>query len=111
MTLEQLLNKLIEKGWKPFGKKYKNVCREPNKWHSYMFDHDVYYRREITAKESWLWQFVCENGMVVEKENEIKMWDDIHSYDYISVEYRLIETSLKNEDELEQFLLDNIKVE
>ena len=50
--MEELLNKLIEKGWEPFGIKYKDVCKEPNKWHSYMFDHDVYYRREIASKES-----------------------------------------------------------
>ena len=123
MTLEELLNKLIEKGWKPFGKEYDHIFMRWAwklcfRWkfknstgdNAYDYYYDDYCFRKIFSKESLLWQFVCENGMVIEKENEIKMWDDIHSYDYISVEYRLIECALCDEDKLEQFLLDKIKI-
>lgn len=116
--LEQLLNSLIEKGWKPFGKKYKTVCREPNEWHSYMFDHDVYFRREIASKESWLWQFVCQNDMVDKKKIWIyyemfleENWIDAKNYRPFSlVERLIIESALCDEDKLEDFLLSNINV-
>ena len=76
--------------------------------------------RELVSKESWLWQFVCENGMV--KEGDVKnfvwtryehTWFEpqyplVHKWN--SAEYRLIESSLKDESELEEFLLSNIKI-
>ena len=36
-------------------------------------------------------------------------WED--QYNYTDYRYRLIETSLKNEDDLEEFLLENIEVD
>ena len=113
--MEKLLNKLIEKGWKPFGRKYKDVCREPNEWHSYMFDHDVYYRREIASKESWLWQFVCENGMIKNGTyTRWENWNTVLEKNYVFYDnqttYRLIEIALCDEDKLEDFILDNVKI-
>ena len=118
--METLLNKILEKGWKPFG--WKDIKRITNEWWFVCFVHksekrpwlsEVSYR-ELCSKESWLRQFVCENGMVksIWSEIEIKNLNEwywvIRDTDY---EYRLIETSLKNEDELEQILLDNIKID
>lgn len=74
--------------------------------------------RELVSKESWLWQFVCENGMIP-KENHERVYD-VSWWEYwvdckaqiISreLEYRLIESALKDESELEKFILDNVKI-
>jgi len=130
--LEQLLNSLIEKGWKPRGEYKIHSC----KYIEWKFKSEytiawllqVLYRslRELVSKESWLWQFVCENGMVRRIEaNSWYIWELVDNYsdddevikrynsfwekgsDY---QYRLIESSLKDESELEDFLLSNIKV-
>jgi hypothetical protein len=122
--LEELLNKLIEKGWCPFwDKRITNVSwKMQYVWtYNWVFwsNHNVVQfwksTRELTSKSSWLWQFVCENGMV----NDNKQYSFIKrswkwrtdERNQKSYKYRLIETSLKNEDELEQFLLDNIKID
>ena len=125
--LEQLLNSLIEKGWKPFGKGWLNLRRLSgiHKWWLLLHEPstrvaDNYSLRDIVSKSSGLWQFVCENNLapIVATEEWIKHYykdiddDNLISWENIQptteYEYRLIETSLKNEDELEQFLLDNI---
>ena len=87
--------------------------------------------RTLCSKESWLWQFCEKNWMIdwhkydsktyeVRIENWIKrrevwpewevstkeIWRPRHS-----AEYRLIESALCDEDKLEEFLLQNIKVE
>lgn len=121
--MEELLNKLIEKGWRPFGNHkwkywYDNLEINNTKkkmymsfftWTSWRYV-ESHWLREICSKESWLWQFCCENGMVVRKRQWTNRlwWEPEKCFDYKDYEYRLIETSLKNEDELEQFLLDNI---
>ena len=101
--LEQLLNSLIEKGWKPRGKENAKI---------FYVKEDL---RELVSKESWLWQFVCENGMV---KSETWVWVNavdgmykeilINQYNY---RYWIIESALKDESELEDFLLQNIKVD
>ena len=105
--LEQLLNSLIEKGWKPFGDEnvkeiriYSDMDMECIYWKK---KSDFYYfsPRKITSKESWLWQFVCEN----------KLLKPDHMKQYNWYEYRLIESSLKDESELEDFLLSSIKLD
>jgi len=117
--LEQLLNSLIEKGWFPRWE------REP----IYMLSSKKLYipdtmevnrsLRDLVSKESWLWQFVCENGMVnandTPEENAINYWrynkKDLTEWWYMrNYQYRVIESALKDESELEQFLLQNIKV-
>ena len=121
--LEQLLNSLVEAWWKPRWLlneiEYIHAFDDVNQWWrveiSY-WDH-WYYKalRQIVSKESWLWQFVCENGMVKEN-NDVRIknyqWDNECDTNccYDDYEYRLIESSLKDESELEDFLLSNIKV-
>lgn len=105
MTLEQLLNKLIEKGWKPKNReRYWEIskCKVMGiswyvhimfliKWEErWSYGLNI---RELVAKDTGLWQFVCENGLMNK-----------------NVDYRLIETALLDESELEKFLLDNIKI-
>ena len=135
--MEELLNKLIEKGWKPRNVISKNtyIYKVEDKINlSYsefledewevMHEDEWYNLRDLVSKSSWLWQFVCENGMFKKEweyrakrrhchwwEHDEDFYHDISytkKYDY---EYRLIESALKDESELEQFLLDNIKID
>lgn len=69
--------------------------------------------REIVSINSGLWQFVCENGMIKKDRftwmiSPDPLWED--QYNYTDYRYRLIESALKDESELESFILDNIKV-
>lgn len=146
MTLEKLLNKLIEKGWKPrwFENVYKfklyklwYTIARPQKqkmisfatetihyinWTDYIW-YKWYSLRELVSKNSWLWQFVCKNDMADDwiwvwrqkveinkkwntKRKSLKSWKWREEY-----EYRLIESALKDESELEDFLLNNIKID
>ena len=119
--MEELLNKLVKKGWKPFW--WKDIKRANNEWWFVCFVHKSKRRpwlsevshREVVSKESWLWQFVCENGMVNKnKQYSFIKWswkgrtDERSQKNYY---YRLIESALCDEDKLEEFLLENIKVE
>lgn len=128
MTLEELLNKLIEKGWKPF--KWKDIKRANNEWWFVCFVHKSKKRpwlsdvshRELVSKESWLWQFVCNNKLQNttdwEYERRLKKasdcWWDGSEYNTKNdgwYEYRIIESALKDESELEDFLLNSIKLD
>ena len=122
--LEQLLNSLIKRWRVPFEDekihsfeiiyvtwKIRNIIAKRGRWQVNMH----YSIIELCSKSSWLWQFVCKNEMI---KSETWVWVNgvdgmykeilINQYDY---RYRLIESSLKDESELEQFLLSNIKVE
>ena len=128
--MEELLNKLIEKGWKPFWIRWEEtrIKIERNKdldmkifkldWIIIEQHHRISWSlRNLTSKESWLWQFVCENGMIktyMNIEHESRRHSDknhkpVWAFDNQSY-YYLIESALCNEEDLEQFLLDNIKV-
>ena len=83
-------------------------------------DSELFDLRQLTSKESWLWQFVCENGLLdVNKKYEWEYWTQsykrnweeyTHEFSRWCENYRLIESALKDEDELDKFLLDNIKI-
>jgi hypothetical protein len=136
MTLEKLLNTLLEEWRKPFGreKTLHISCYDKCKWMNCQWIHldgwfmneDSKKFRELVSKESWLWQFVCK--MSVENNYNKEKWkvltwkkfeDDKYQINWYSnwwwyiqdYEYRLIETALTDEDKLEQFLLDNIKID
>lgn len=137
-NMEELLSKLIERGWKPmwiekedietidYDKKRKKISiwymnwETPSKWD---FDWLFLDLRQLTAKESWLWKFVCENHLYIYKMWENKNFVQDHFkneyneccyqylYDKSCYEYYLLESSLKDNEELEDFLLSNIKVD
>lgn len=124
--LEQLLNMLIQRGWKPFGDESVSVEHLEELVRFYYKDKKscIETLRTMTSKESNLWQFVCENGMLKKeweyraKRRHCHWWehdeDFYHDISYVKkhdYEYRLIESALKDESELEEFLLDNIKVD
>lgn len=107
MTIWQLMKNLRNKGWIPrwynevihtvYDKKHKMIWlyKEGKKLLELVYKKSL---RDLCSKSSLLWQFVCENGMV----------KNVINTEYT---YRLIESALKDESELEQFLLDNIKIE
>lgn len=162
--MEELLNKLIEKGWIPFGiygnwdlewericieeqDEYTNEYRLKVYWinvdyveFNWLCDEDKHFSdrfslREIVSKWSWLWQFCIANHLLKKYSD---LWDDweyiigrwqdwkdckTEDWEYIddnrdsdiyhqddSYQYRLIESSLKDESELEEFLPQNIKI-
>jgi len=124
--LEQLLNSLIKRWRVPFG---ESRIEEINRAEQYAWNWNwccwggAMQRRkstrQIVSKESWLWQYACENELVP-KENHERVYDVSWWEDWVNCkvqiisrepEYRFIETSLKNEDGLEQFLLNSIKLD
>lgn len=129
--LEQLLNSLVEAWWEPYWiPRVKNVVAL-NHYISFSkrtilwIEFFEYTLRSLVSKESGLWQFVCEmsayNNYNKEKWKVFtwkKFEDDKYRINWYSnwwwfiqdYEYRLIESALKDESELEDFLLDNIKV-
>jgi hypothetical protein len=125
-NIEELLNKLIEKWWKPFDRNYQRyehwcLIREfttEDGVYSYWQYPTTY--REFCSKESWLWQYVCENGMINNDKlrhtriSQVEWWldvDCVRKTNSSKYEYRLIETALTDEDRLEEFLLNNIKID
>lgn len=77
-----------------------------NKDYIWLWEHSL---RELVSKESWLWQFVCENGMQKERppynRDSDTYWFTIQEY-----QYRLIESALKDESELTELLLNSISL-
>ena len=124
--MEELLNKLIEKGWKPFWFKWEATRIEIERdkdldiqifklnWIIIEQHHRISWSlRNLVSKESWLWQFVCENKMVKEDCSSIELyimseWTWILTDSYY--QFWLMRCALKDEEDLEKFLLDNIKV-
>lgn len=123
--LEILLNKLIEKGWKPFEREktlhIKIYDCDLNVYFDWWFmNEDKKSFRELVSKESWLWQFVCKNKI-------IEQWKTVHDYVISHITYSydkgcwwyapnnsefwIMMSALCDEDKLEKFLLENIKVE
>ena len=133
-NLEQLLNSLIERWRVPFGewnhrspykrvRIHKNYDTERTCVLFYSNNHCHWkVLRQVVSRESLLWQFVCENKLIKLTEYywvcnwifwENIYYDETHTeklYKNEDYEYRLIESALKDESELESFILDNIKV-
>lgn len=124
MTLEELLNKLIGKGRVPFGdKRITNVNWQMQyvwtyNWVFWSNHNAVQFwksTRELVSIESWIWQFCIENWMVKKNTMYYSYWNTrtrrefIYKYD--DVVFWMLESSMTNEDNLGQFLLDNIKID
>lgn len=133
LAVEQLLNKLIEKGWKPFGWEYYDRFIIESNWDmcfwwkypwtdwksAFDYNYDYFNIREIVSIDSGLWQFVCKNKLLKHWVYTGAKWQRRKKYDnywntdiqVYKPEYRIIESALCKEDKLEQFILDNIKVD
>ena len=120
--LENLLNSLIQRGWKLAGFPGKSEIKisEDEGVVLYMNAEDVTLAvkvklRNLVSLESGLWQFVCENDMVysssfIEWQKWGKQWVVLGLWS-IWHKYRLLESALIPEKELGKFLVENIKVE
>lgn len=130
--LETLLNSLIQRGWKPWGKDVDKIAIPPkeefnedrNLFIDIKFSNGYWMyrpRRELVSMESWLWQFVCENSLIKQCKGTIcknpkaywNAWSIQWEWWYWCdmAEYRLLESALIPEEELGKFLVENIKVE
>jgi len=125
MELAILSQELLKRGWKAFGEYDKIMSYWQTRWKRdfwfWVLWETKYTLRELVSKESGLWQFCCKNRLTnrdekadwsknAERDEDWVIDRDclIFSSDY---EYWIIESALKNESELEKFLLDNIKIE
>ena len=119
--MEKLLNKLIEKGWKPRGENVElHWTSKDTFWEEIViFNGNAGWfkkwwctYRELVSKESWLWQFCCRNKLVSWKPEWIKTcgWVVREEKKPNNSHYWIIESALIDKSELEKFLLDNIKV-
>lgn len=125
--LENLLNSLIQRGWKPgdFPGESEIKISEYQGVVIYMKTEDAVLGvktklRDLVSIESGLWQFVCENSLIKQCKGTIcknpktywNAWSIQWEWWYWCdiAEYRLLESALIPEKELAQFLLDNIKV-
>lgn len=97
----ELLQKLEDLWWKPYWKSIAELTET---------EKNV---RLITSLSSWLWQFVCENKLYKDyNEDSGTYWDStMKLYNYRDYQYRLIESALCAEDKLEDFILDNVKID
>lgn len=118
--LETLVNSLIQRGWEPWNRK-ADFC-EYRFWKIRFIKESgeivgIYTLRSLVSLESGLWQFVCEKQLC---GNERGYWLRCHSHpldyeaDYswkFNYEFRLLESALLPEEELDKFLVENIKLE
>lgn len=118
--LENLLTSLVQRGWKPFNYIWTvdRIEIDDNFEISIIFiTWEFAYQtlRDLVVLESWLWQFVCDNKLYKQhnekfRENVSKVslntWWFSHNY-----QYRLLESALIPEEELDKFLVENIVVE
>lgn len=114
MTLEELLNKLIQMGWKPFWKEIKKLQRDWDRFY-YQWAIDSPSLRDLVSIESGFRQFVCEKRFwkTWYMANEpICTWTDFdkcysfHHYERWNYKYRLMLSSIQTD--LEKFILDNV---
>lgn len=118
--LEKLLNSMIKKWWKPWGKEYTAIdIIQDGREECLMFwdvpkrQMQAYTFRSLVSIESGLWQFVCKNKLHKKTDNfwesvsktSTNIWWFPHNY-----QYRLLESALIPEKELAKFLLENIKL-
>ena len=126
--LIELLNELIRKWWKPrwkidmefmymlWDKEHPIYTLFFKWWASWVISAiEQHHIRELVSKESWLWQFVWENGYNLYKKNYFHWFSKYglkwEYWDTSDFEYYVLESALCDEDKLEEFLLENIKVE
>ena len=116
MKLEELFNILIEKGWKPFRReKTLHIAIHNGDLMSvyidwWLMNEDTKSLRELVSKESWLRQFCCENKLVKEDCSSIELKIMSEWYWLLtdsSYQFWLMMCSLKDEEDLEKFLLES----
>ena len=127
--LETLLTSLVQRGRKPWWKLVNKILYIHPK--SMLVCLNVIGKpirqikqdslRELVSLESGLWQFVCENSLIKQCKGTIcknpktywNAWSIQWEWWYWCdiAEYRLLESSLIPEEELGEFLVENIKID
>ena len=121
--LENLLNSLIQRGWKPWGEKSKKIMIRSSR--IFVYNSEWYINpegkhiRSIVSLESRLWQFVCDRSLLKSiwkaraKEPSISALGFKSEVLALSFEpeYRLLESALIPEEDLAKFLIENIVIE
>ena len=117
ISVWQLMESLMDKKWIPrwdkeivravYDRRHKMIWLYEDDWKEYFELVSKKSLRELVSTDSWLWQFVCDNRMVEYKN----YWVDTEIWQDEQYQYRLIEASLKDESELEDFLLNSIKLD
>lgn len=115
--LENLLNYLIKKGWKPFELDWitnavydcgKIVFRQNGK---YSFSFSI---RELVSLESELWSFVCKNGLLAKSVDAKDYVEDSFGFRRCVFDsngmYWIMQSSLYSQRWLPKFLVDNISI-
>lgn len=114
--LENLLNHLIQMWWKPFG---QSRCLSIEHLNNYYFElncGNVWLGkslRELVSIDSWLWQFVCVNELLADKDFP-NYYQDTSGLRNRSIDndwyYRIMRISCIKEENLKDFLLNHIAV-
>lgn len=122
MKIEELFHRLIEKGWKPFGREKTLHISIHNgdlmsvyiDW--WLMNEDTKSLRELVSKESWLWQFCVENKLVREDDGHITRIINVYKDDdtiadgWWDYHYWLMICSILDDIELKDFLIENIQI-
>ena len=124
--LENLLTSLVERGRKPKDREVVSIkldqefTKSEGKTVFYCSCKDWFWfyadLRWLVSLESGLWQFVCENWLRKDQTSTSywsrREWGEKEKMCRENqFEYRLLESALLPEEELAEFLVDNIKVE
>ena len=116
--LENLFNSLIQRGWKPWGEKSKKIIIRSSR--IFVYNSEWYINpegkhiRSIVSLESQLWQFVCQNKLLSDKVDLQDYLEDSFWFRRCPRDsnwsYRLMRVAFVAEEDLEKFLIDNIKL-
>ena len=119
--LEKILNSMIKRWWKPWGKDYTAIDVIQDGREECLMFRDVpkrqmkaYIFRSLVSIESGLWQFVCQNKLLSDKVDLQDYLEDSYWFRRCPFDtnwmYRIMQSALYSEKELAKFLVDNIKV-
>lgn len=118
--LENLINSLIQRGWKPFNYIWtvERIEVDDDFEIAIVFitwEFAYHTIRDLAVLESWLWQFVCNNKLYKETNKSWESWgvsvNSVNVVEFCSCslpQFRLLESALLPEEELGKFLVDNI---
>lgn len=120
--LEKILNSMIKRWWKPWGKEYTAIDVIQDGREECLMFRDVpkrqmkaYIFRSLVSIESGFWQFVCQNKLLSDKVDLQDYLEDSYWFRRCPFDtnwmYRIMQSALYSEEGLVKFLLENIKVD
>nr|DAE92662.1 MAG TPA: hypothetical protein [Caudovirales sp. gcode 4] len=120
--LEKILNSMIKRWWKPWNKEYTTIdVIQDGREECLMFRNvpkrqmQAYIFRSLVSIESGFWQFVCQNKLLSDKVDLQDYLEDSYWFRRCPFDtnwmYRIMQSALYSEEDLEKFLVENIKVD